>query len=163
MYIPAWSPLSPNLFLARSRTPEVLPYPLAERHKSSYYAARAGIYALFSALRKHGVDSVLVPDYHSGNEVRAIRASGMRVVFYSVNHRMSPDLDELYELMSDGRIGAFYVIHYVGWPQPVEEIASLCRAKGILLIEDCTESFLSRFGSKPLGTYGDYSIFSLYK
>src|SRR3954471_2141488 len=105
MYIPAWSPLSPNLFVARSLTPEVLPYPLAERHKSSYYAARAGIYALCAALRKHGVDSVLLPDYHSGNEIRAIRAAGMRVVFYSVDHHMKPDLDDLYQLMSDTRIG----------------------------------------------------------
>jgi perosamine synthetase len=163
MYIPAWSPLNPNLFLTRSQTAETLPYPLSERNTSTYYAARAGIYALFAALRQHGVDTVLVPDYHSGNEIRAIRAAGMQVVFYSVNLAMEPDLDELTRLTRDGRIGALYLIHYIGWPQPLEAILSLCRSRGILLVEDCGMSFLSRLGSKPLGAFGDYAVFSLYK
>jgi dTDP-4-amino-4,6-dideoxygalactose transaminase len=163
MYIPAWSPLSPNLFLAKSQAAEVLPYPLAAPHRSRHYAARAGIYALFATLRKHGVDSVLVPDYHGGNEIRAIRAAGMRVVFYSIDHHMNPDLDEIHHLMGDGRVGALYVMHYAGWPQPVEDLATLCRTRGLLMVEDCTHAFLSQLGSKPLGTFGDYSIFSLYK
>jgi perosamine synthetase len=163
MYIPAWSPLNPNLFLTREQTPERLPYPLSERKTASYYFARAGVYSLFATLQKHGVDTVLVPDYHSGNEVRAIRAAGMRVVFYSIDHFMTPDLDELRRLTSDGRIGALYLIHYIGWPQPIEEIVAMCSSKGILVIEDCSTSFLSRLGNRPLGTFGDYAVFSLYK
>jgi dTDP-4-amino-4,6-dideoxygalactose transaminase len=163
MYIPAWSPLNPNLFLTRSQSAAPLPYPLAERHAANFYLARAGVYALFTALRKHGVDTVLVPDYHGGNEVRAIRATGTRVVFYSINHRLQPDLDELSRLMEDGRVGALYVIHYIGWPQPIEEIMSLCSRRNILVIEDCSLSFLSRRGTRPLGAFGDYAIFSLYQ
>jgi dTDP-4-amino-4,6-dideoxygalactose transaminase len=125
--------------------------------------ARAGVYALFTALRKHGVDTVLVPDYHGGHEVRAIRAAGTRVAFYSINHRLLPDLDELTRLMKDGRVGALYLIHYIGWPQPIEEIVSLCAKRGILVIEDCSLSFLSRLGSRPLGAFGDYAVFSLYQ
>lgn len=163
MYIPAWSPLNPNVFLARSQTAAHMPYPLAERHAAKFYLARMGVYALFTALIKHGVDTVLVPDYHGGNELRAIRASGMRVVFYSINHRLAPDLDELSCLIKDGRIGAIYVIHYFGWPQAIEEILSLCTKRGILVVEDCSLSFLSRLGNRPLGAFGDYAIFSLYQ
>jgi dTDP-4-amino-4,6-dideoxygalactose transaminase len=163
MYIPAWSPLNPNLFLTRRQTPAQMPYPLTERHAAHFYLARAGVYALFSALRKHGVDTVLVPDYHGGNEVRAIRAAGMRVVFFSINHRLGPDLDELDQLMGDSRVGALYLIHYIGWPQPIEEILALCTKRGILLVEDCSLSFLSCRGPKPLGAFGDYAIFSLYQ
>jgi dTDP-4-amino-4,6-dideoxygalactose transaminase len=162
MYIPAWSPLNPNLFLTKSRT-AAPPYPLAERHAANYYMARAGVYALFTALRKHGVDTVLMPDYHGGNEVRAIRATGTRVVFYSINHRLEPDLEELSLLLRDGRVGALYLIHYIGWPQPIEEIVSLCANRGILVIEDCSLSFLSRLGTRPLGAFGDYAVFSLYQ
>jgi dTDP-4-amino-4,6-dideoxygalactose transaminase len=163
MYIPAWSPLNPNVFLTKSQTPAHMPYPLAERDAANFYLARAGVYALFSTLRKHGVDTVLVPDYHGGNEVRAIRAAGMRVIFFSVNHLLRPDLDELSQLMRDSRVGAVYIIHYMGWPQPVEEILSLCARRGILVIEDCSLSLLSRLGTRPLGAFGDYSVFSLYQ
>jgi dTDP-4-amino-4,6-dideoxygalactose transaminase len=163
MYVPAWSPLNPNVFLARCKAPALMPYPLAERHAASFYLARAGVYALFSTLRNHGVDTVLVPDYHGGNEVRAIRAAGMRVVFFSINHRLRPDIDEFSQLMSDSRVGAVYIIHYMGWPQPIEEIQSLCAKRGILVIEDCSLSLLSRLGKRPLGAFGDYSVFSLYQ
>jgi dTDP-4-amino-4,6-dideoxygalactose transaminase len=43
------------------------------------------------------------------------------------------------------------------------EIQSLCRDKGVMLIEDCALSFMSESAGKPLGTFGDYSIFCLYK
>ena len=139
-----------------------MPYPLSEHHAASFHVARAGVYALFAALRTHGVDTVLVPDYHGGNEVRAIRAAGMRVLFYSIDHRLEPDLDELSQLLGDSRVGALYLIHYIGWPQPIEEILSLCTQRGILVIEDCSLSLLSRLGSRPLGAFGDYAVFSLY-
>ena len=55
------------------------------------------------------------------------------------------------------------VIHYLGWPQPIEEIARLCGENGCILIEDCALALLSCLGKRPLGSYGDYSIFCLYK
>jgi dTDP-4-amino-4,6-dideoxygalactose transaminase len=163
MYIPAWSPLNPNVFLTPSQTAEQLPYPLSERHASNFHLARSGVYALFTALKKHGVDTVLVPDYHAGPEVRAMRSAGVRIVFFSINHRMEPDLEEINLLMRDTRVGAIYIIHYIGWPQPIEKITSLCSKRGILVIEDCSLSFLSRRGSRPLGAFGDYAVFSLYQ
>jgi dTDP-4-amino-4,6-dideoxygalactose transaminase len=45
----------------------------------------------------------------------------------------------------------------------MKEIASLCRERGSLLIEDCALSLLSETDQKPLGSFGDYSVFCLYK
>src|SRR5262249_25806204 len=56
-----------------------------------------------------------------------------------------------------------FVIHYLGWPQPISELASLCRRRGIILVEDCALSLLSEVDGRPLGTFGDYAIFCLYK
>ena len=36
-----------------------------------------------------------------------------------------------------------YVIHYVGWPQPMPALVELCRRRGMLLVEDCALSLLS--------------------
>ena len=45
----------------------------------------------------------------------------------------------------------------------MKEIEALCRERGSLLIEDCALSLLSETDQKPLGSFGDYSVFCLYK
>ncbi len=105
---------------------------------------------------------MLVPAYHHGNEVKAIRAAGSSIRFYSINRRLEPDLDEL-ERLSRSRARVLYAIHYLGWPQPLEELAALCRKRGMILIEDCALAMLSEKNGRPLGAFGDYSFFCLYK
>jgi dTDP-4-amino-4,6-dideoxygalactose transaminase len=51
----------------------------------------------------------------------------------------------------------------MGWAQPMKDIEALCRERGSLLIEDCALSLLSETDQKPLGAFGDYSVFCLYK
>jgi len=55
------------------------------------------------------------------------------------------------------------MIHYLGFPGPVQEVAELCQSRGLLLIEDCALSLLSKLGGIPLGSFGDAAIFCLYK
>ena len=59
--------------------------------------------------------------------------------------------------------GLLYVIHYVGWPQPMPALVDLCRRRGMLLVEDCALSLLSEADGRPLGAFGDWSVFCLYK
>jgi dTDP-4-amino-4,6-dideoxygalactose transaminase len=139
-----------------------LPYPLNATNRHSFCVARSGIYHLFRALQFEKGDIVLVPDYHSGNEVSAIRAAGATIVYYPILRNLEPDLDALARLAKlNPRV--IYVIHYLGWPQPMKEIAALCRERGSILIEDCALSLLSEPHGKPLGACGDYSVFCLYK
>src|SRR5262249_35439853 len=58
---------------------------------------------------------------------------------------------------------ALYLTHFIGWPQPIKQIQALCREKNLILIEDCALSFLSACDGKPLGTFGAYAVFCLYK
>jgi len=58
---------------------------------------------------------------------------------------------------------AIYLIHYAGFPGPVEELRAVCRERGLLLIEDCAHALLSSLGDRPLGTFGDAAIYCLYK
>jgi dTDP-4-amino-4,6-dideoxygalactose transaminase len=124
--------------------------------------ARSGIYHLFRALHFKQGEIVLVPDYHSGNEVSAIRAAGASIVFYPILRNLEPDLEALSRLARlNPRV--IYVIHYLGWPQPMRDVEALCRERGSLLVEDCALSLLSETEQKPLGSFGDYSVFCLYK
>jgi dTDP-4-amino-4,6-dideoxygalactose transaminase len=55
------------------------------------------------------------------------------------------------------------VIHYAGWPQPIAQLAELCRRREMLLVEDCALSLLSESEDGPLGSLGQWSVFCLYK
>ena len=161
MYVSSWPGLTLRAF-RRSHSDRNLPFPLNSETRLSFCVARSGIYHLFRALRFKKGDIVLVPDYHSGNEVSAIRAAGASIVYYPILRNLEPDLEALSRLARlNPRV--IYVIHYLGWPQPMKEIEALCRQRGSLLIEDCALSLLSETDQKPLGSFGDYSIFCLYK
>jgi dTDP-4-amino-4,6-dideoxygalactose transaminase len=158
MFVPAWPVLHPSQLVgpARGAAP---PFPLSVPEALRFYVARGAIYHLFRAL---GGGVVLVPAYHHGNEVRALRAAGADVRFYPVNRRLEVDLDLLDQLCRPP-VRALFAIHYLGWPQPAARLAAMCRERGILLVEDCALALLSEPGGRPLGTFGDFAVFCLYK
>jgi len=160
-YVPAWQILHPSLLVGPARRAP-LPYPLDQSRLTYVYVARNAIYFLFRALALRPDEIVLAPAYHSGNEIKAIRAAGATVRYYSVGRDFQPDLAELDRLSREGA-SVLYVIHYLGWPQPLDDMVRLCRDRGMRLVEDCALSFLSRWGDRPLGSIGSHSIFCLYK
>jgi dTDP-4-amino-4,6-dideoxygalactose transaminase len=76
---------------------------------------------------------------------------------------MQLDVDTLRALADRHRPDVLYVIHYVGWAQPVSLLADFCRSRGMLLVEDCALSLLSDLHERPLGSFGHWSVFCLYK
>jgi dTDP-4-amino-4,6-dideoxygalactose transaminase len=51
----------------------------------------------------------------------------------------------------------------MGWPQPMDRLVEFCQRRRLLLIEDCALSFLSESQGRPLGSFGDYAVYCLYK
>jgi len=117
---------------------------------------------LFRALGLRADENVLVPDYHSGNETSAIRAAGTAIRFYPIRRDLQPDREALVRLCTP-ETRALYVIHFIGWPQPMGWITDFCQERGLLLIEDCALSFLGEYNGRPLGSFGDYAVHCLYK
>jgi dTDP-4-amino-4,6-dideoxygalactose transaminase len=162
MYVSPWPGIMPRDLFATGPHRD-LPYPLGTAHQLCFCVARSGIYHLFRALRLKPTDVVLAPDYHSGNEVSAMVAAGATIVYYPIRRNLEPDMDVLSSLARRLNPRVIYAIHYLGWPQPLAEIESLCRERDCILVEDCALALLSEAGQKPLGTTGDYSVFCLYK
>lgn len=161
LHVPAWPGLAPaQLWSARG---SALPFPLRAPRGVSFYRARNAIYHLVKALDWREGECVAVPDYHSGNEVAALRAAGATVRFYPIRRDLQPDLDALAQLCRRHRPRALLTIHYLGWPQPLRELAALCREHSMLLIEDCALALLSEPGGRALGSHGDYAVYCLYK
>jgi dTDP-4-amino-4,6-dideoxygalactose transaminase len=139
-------------------------FPFDVPDRLPFYRARNAIYHLFRALlERHPRLTVLAPDYNSGNEVLAIRAAGARIHYCPVNRQMQMDPGAVERLCVLHNPDLLYVIHYVGWPQPMPALVDLCRRRGMLLVEDCALSLLSEMDGRPLGAFGDWSVFCLYK
>lgn len=64
---------------------------------------------------------------------------------------------------TDAGVKAIVVTHLYGKALPeIKEIASLCKVKGIPLIEDCAQSHGAKIDGKMVGSFGDIASFSFY-
>ena len=164
MTVPIYQGLSTADFTRPATVPSSRAFPFTAAHRLPFYRARNAIYYLMAALveRRPGL-TVLAPDYNSGNEILAIRAAGAQIRYYPVNRRMQLDPDVVEQLCVQHNPDVLYVIHYVGWPQPMPALVRLCERRGMRLVEDCALSLLSDMDGRPLGSFGDWSVFCLYK
>jgi perosamine synthetase len=53
------------------------------------------------------------------------------------------------------------VVHYLGHPAEMGEIAAICREHNLLLVEDCSHAYLSTWRGRPVGTFGDVAAWSM--
>jgi dTDP-4-amino-4,6-dideoxygalactose transaminase len=152
--------LSPAVYLRRPA--RRLPFPL-DRPGCRLYAR--GRHGLWHALRELGLrpgDEVLAPAYHHGSEIEALRRAGLGLRFYEATETLEPDVAELEALLAP-RVRALHLTHYLGFPQDAARWRAWCDARGLLLVEDAAQSWLSSLGAVPVGSHGDIAFFSLYK
>lgn len=58
------------------------------------------------------------------------------------------------------RTKALILYHFAGFPVWSEEIATLCRSRGIALIEDCDNALGATIDGQMVGSLGDFAVFS---
>ena len=162
MYLPAWQGLGLSELCATDRHATV-PFPFSAPNATYFHTARSAIYEVFRKLVESGRSVVLMPDYHMGNEVRAICHAGAQIVWYPVTRRFDIDMATLRRLCRESGAHILFVIHYAGWPQPMEPLSDLCAQHDLVLFEDCALALLSDVDGRSVGTYGDYAAFCLYK
>ena len=107
-------------------------------------------------------DEVLLPSYLCPEILRPFREAGITPAFYRINRNLSADLDDI-ERRIRIRTRAIMVIHYFGYPQPIEELKKLSEEHSLYLIEDAVQSFLSKYNEQPLGAAGDLAFTSFRK
>ncbi|NCP17217.1 hypothetical protein CO134_02600 [Candidatus Kuenenbacteria bacterium CG_4_9_14_3_um_filter_39_14] len=61
------------------------------------------------------------------------------------------------------RTKAIMVYHQYGFPQDMDKILDFARDKKLIIIEDCAHAIDSSYKGKPLGTFGDFTIYSFSK
>lgn len=137
-------------------------FPLDQERCFYYFSGRYALAAGIKALSLGRGDAVLLPSLNCGAEVDAMLHLGIRPVFYKIGKNLLVDCDDLVGKIT-ANVRAILVTHFLGFPQPVDQIKQICTEKNLFLIEDCAHALLSTHNGKPLGSYGDMSIFSLLK
>lgn len=108
---------------------------------------------------------ILMPPFYCRNGVEApLLKNNVSIKHYAVemDKGIRVDLQDLEKKITK-KTAAVFIIHYFGFPQPVEAIKELCDMKKVLFIEDCAQSFLSTHDGRPFGSHGQFSFFSFRK
>ena len=137
-------------------------FPLNQKKYYFFFSARYALVAAIEALSLKPEDQLLVPSYNCGVEIDPLLHLNIKPTFYKIKKDLYPDFDDLQKKIT-GNVKGILITHFLGFPQPVDKIKRICTERKLFLIEDCAHALLSTHNGKPLGSYGDVSIFSLLK
>ncbi len=159
--VPCMQTTWPHMLIPRPAAAVPLVFPFEQPGLRYRYFCRNAVWDAVQLLGLAGKE-VLVPAYHHGVELETLLAAGVKPIFYRVDSAMRADYQDAKRKLTKGT-AALYVIHYAGFSQDMDAACALANEAGVPLVEDCALALLSRNGEKPLGSYGDVSVFCLYK
>ena len=125
-------------------------------------SGRAALLAALGQMDLSPGSRVLVPTYHCPTMVAPVVQAGLVPVFYPIGPDGLPKLEDIAPVDLKNT-GAMIVAHLFGLPRSLQGVQDWCRARHILLIEDCAHSYFGWAGDRPVGHWGDYAIGSLSK
>ena len=120
---------------------------------------RVGIYYALREIIKAGQNVILSP-YTIHDVVNMVVCAGGRPIFADIDSHTCNISPKAIARLIDVNTGAVLVTHLHGLACDIEEIAALCQAKGVPLVEDAAQAFGARVGLKAVGTFGAAGIFS---
>jgi dTDP-4-amino-4,6-dideoxygalactose transaminase len=142
--------------------PGSLPFPFDDPRCRVYDYGRNALWHGLQALGLGAGDEVLMPAYHCGSEVAAAVDLGIVPRFWAGDGALAPDEDEL-ERLASPRTRALYLTHHLGLAQDAPRWRRWCDERGLLLFEDVAPGWPAALGDRPLGSWGDLSIYSPWK
>ena len=142
-----------------------------ERELGAYVGAphavgcNSGTDALHLALVAAGIgpgDEVVLPAFTFFATAEAVSYTGATPIFADIDARsFNVTADSLEQRLSP-RTRAVIVVHLFGQCAPLEAIASLCKKKNLVLVEDCAQALGAEYQGRRAGSWGDFGCFSFY-
>jgi len=93
--------------------------------------------------------------------INAILYQNLIPVFADVDPDTAMPRAEHIEAAITERTRGVVVVHLSGRPAEIDAIASLCSAKGLVLIEDCAQALGATYKGRAVGQFGRFGCFSL--
>lgn len=125
-------------------------------------SGKAALALILSGLRKLSPRrKVLMPAYTCYSVPSAVVKAGLDVALCDVNPAtLDFDHEQLTRLLDDQTL-CVLPTHLFGLPADVEQVRSLCRPRGITVVEDAAQAMGGMRRGQRLGTIGDVGFFSL--
>jgi perosamine synthetase len=126
-------------------------------------ATTSGTSAIFLALKAVGAgpgDEVIVPDLTFIATANAVALSGAKVVLVDVDPRKLTIDPDAFRKAITPRTKAVVPVHVSGRAADMTAILATARERGIAVVEDAAEGFMSAYQGRMLGTLGDVGCFS---
>ena len=127
-------------------------------------AMSSGTAALHAALTLAGVlpgDEVISTPMTAEPTNTAILNCGAKVVWADVDPQSGNVNPDSIRQSITAKTKAIVVVHYAGYPVRLAEIRAIADEFDIPLVEDCAHALGATYDGKPVGTVGDFGIFSL--
>ncbi|HOX07122.1 MAG TPA: DegT/DnrJ/EryC1/StrS family aminotransferase [Planctomycetota bacterium] len=127
-------------------------------------ATSSGTAAIHVALGCAGVgpgDEVIVTPITDMGSVIGILYQGAVPVFADMEpYTFAPDPESIAARITD-RTRAIVVVHLAGNPAKMDRIMAIARERGVAVIEDCAQAWLTEYQGRKAGTFGAMGCFSL--
>ena len=68
-----------------------------------------------------------------------------------------------YPVMEPNDTKAIWCYHQYGFPQDMDRLRDFAFSRKMIIIEDCAHAYGSKYHKQPLGTFGDFSLYSFSK
>lgn len=127
--------------------------------QSSGAAALAAICARIAAQKGRDV-TVLIPGYFCSQSLRYLRALPVRMMFYALTEKLTPDYAEIRRQQIGESIDIFIHVHYFGQIAGQQQSRALADELGAVLIEDYAH-VISPLMTREL--VGDHLVFAPHK
>lgn len=107
-------------------------------------------------------DEVLIPAICWSTSLWPIIQSGLKPIFVDIDHlTLNISLKDLQKKINK-KTKALMLVHALGNCSNMDKLVKICQQNKLILIEDTCEALGSRYKKKYLGTFGDFSSFSMY-
>ncbi len=107
-------------------------------------------------------DEVIVPAFTYVSTALAVVQAGGRPVFADIDSDTLTLTPETIQPALGRRTRGVIMVHYGGFPGPVERLFKYCEERDIFLIEDAAQAFGSSATGRPTGTFGRFGVFSFH-
>lgn len=131
----------------------------------SCVAVNSGTAGLHLGLLAAGVgpgDEIIVPSFTFAATGNSVALTGATPVFVDIEpDTFSLDPDAVAAAITADTVGIMPV-HLYGHPARMRELEALAKNRGIALYEDAAQAHGATLDGRPVGSFGDFGMFSLY-
>ncbi|MEI8349646.1 MAG: DegT/DnrJ/EryC1/StrS family aminotransferase [Candidatus Omnitrophota bacterium] len=137
---------------------------LKANHAKVTYSGTAALYFILESLKRlSSKKTVIIPSYVCPLVPLAIQRAGLKVAVCDINQydfNFNPTaLDNLCAQSND--ILAIIAVHLAGIAVNLEIIENIAHTYKLFVVEDCAQSLGASFRGKKIGSFSDFSFFSL--